>query len=193
MNPAWYEPAQFINALGVTLPFFLYYGYRIYSLMLDHRAALRRLCDARDSTRLVRELRHADDITVQLALGEVFMQFDRELGARRRALRTDAQAVVLLGFMGTLIGVSDAFASLASFRWGGGREAFGLVEQLVGGGLATALLSSLVAACLGVVALGYLAATEGAVASARQRVLAACRADLCSIDAPEPRRVACVR
>ena len=42
MNAPWYQPSQILLALGITLPFFLYYGYRIYGLVLDHRAALRR-------------------------------------------------------------------------------------------------------------------------------------------------------
>ena len=47
------------------------------------------------------------------------------------------------------------------------------MEQLVGGGLSTALVSSLVAALLGVLWLGYLSATERAVVTVRQRILAA--------------------
>ena len=186
MQPAsWYHPAQIVLALGVTLPLFLYYGYRIYNLVLDHRAALRRFLDADTGARLVQEaLRekppaaHAGGLAVQLALAEVFAEFERDLGSRRRALRTDSQAIVLVGFIGTLIGVSGAFASLASYGSNGSGGALGLLEQLVGGGLATALVSSLVAALLGVLALGYLSATERAVVTARRRLLAACRAGL---------------
>ena len=192
MQPAsWYHPAQIVLALGVTLPLFLYYGYRIYSLVLDHRAALRRFLDAGIGVRLVQEkLReappagHAGDLAAQLALAEVFAEFERDLGSRRRALRTDSQAVVLVGFIGTLIGVSGAFASLASHGSGNERGALGLLEQLVGGGLATALVSSLVAALLGVLALGYLSATERAVVTARLSLLAACRAGLRSAAFP---------
>ena len=117
------------------------------------------------------------------SMAEVFTALDHELGTRRRALRSDAHAVVLVGFVGTLIGVSSAFASLASQGSDDGREAFGLVEQLVGGGLATALVSSLVAALLGVLSLGYLSATERAVVTVRRRILAACREDLPSFGA----------
>ena len=195
-SASWYHPAQIALALGVTLPLFLYYGYRIYNLVLDHRSALRRFLDAGARARLVQEslpekppAAHAGDLAVQLALAEVFAAFDRDLGSRRRALRTDSQAVVLVGFIGTLIGVSGAFASLASYGSGDGGGALGLLEQLVGGGLATALVSSLVAALLGVLALGYLSATERAVVTARQRLLASCRAGLRSVGfsrSPDP-------
>lgn len=193
MQPAsWYHPAQIVLALGVTLPLFLYYGYRIYNLVLDHRAALRHFLDAGIGARLVQEkLREtppagpAGDLAAQLAFAEVFAEFERDLGSRRRALRTDSQAVVLVGFIGTLIGVSGAFASLASYGSGNDRGALGLLEQLVGGGLATALVSSLVAALLGVLALGYLSATERAVVTARRSLLAACRAGLRSAGFPD--------
>ena len=186
MNAPWYQPSQILLALGITLPFFLYYGYRIYGLVLDHRAALRRFSKPEGSAELVREARLAateGELAAQLAMAEVFTALDHELGARRRALRSDAHAVVLVGFVGTLIGVSSAFASLASQGSDDGREAFGLVEQLVGGGLATALVSSLVAALLGVLSLGYLSATERTVVTVRRRILAACREDLPSFDA----------
>lgn len=186
MNTPWYQPTQILLALGITLPFFLYYGYRIYGLVLDHRAALRRFSKPEGSAELVREARLAaaeGELAAQLAMAEVFTALDHELGTRRRALRSDAHAVVLVGFVGTLIGVSSAFASLASQGSGDGREAFGLVEQLVGGGLATALVSSLVAALLGVLSLGYLSATERAVVTVRRRILAACREDLPSFEA----------
>lgn len=186
MNTPWYQPSQILLALGITLPFFLYYGYRIYGLVLDHRAALRRFSKPEGSAELVREARLAaaeGELAAQLAMAEVFTALDHELGTRRRALRSDAHAVVLVGFVGTLIGVSSAFASLASQGSDDGREAFGLVEQLVGGGLATALVSSLVAALLGVLSLGYLSATERAVVTVRRRILAACREDLPSFEA----------
>ena len=199
-SASWYHPAQIVLALGVTLPLFLYYGYRIYNLVLDHRSALRRFLDAEARARLVREAlperppaAPAGDLAVQLALAEVFAEFDRDLGSRRRALRTDSQAVVLVGFIGTLIGVSGAFASLASHGGSSDRGgALGLLEQLVGGGLATALVSSLVAALLGVLVLGYLSATERSVVTARKQLLAACRAGLRSAglsgspDSPAP-------
>lgn len=199
-SASWYHPAQIALALGVTLPLFLYYGYRIYNLVLDHRSALRRFLDAGAVARLVQAAlpekppaAHAGDLAVQLALAEVFAEFDHDLGSRRRALRTDSQAVVLVGFIGTLIGVSGAFASLASYGGPSDRGgALGLLEQLVGGGLATALVSSLVAALLGVLALGYLSATERSVVTARKRLLAACRAGLRSVgisrspDSPAP-------
>ena len=191
-SASWYHPAQIVLALGVTLPLFLYYGYRIYNLVLDHREALRRFLDAGAGARLVQEkLReappagHSGDLAAQLALAEVFAEFERDLGSRRRALRTDSQAVVLVGFIGTLIGVSGAFASLAAHGSGNDRGALGLLEQLVGGGLATALVSSLVAALIGVLALGYLSATERAVVTARCRLLAACRAGLRSAGSPD--------
>ena len=185
MNTPWYQPSQILLALGITLPFFLYYGYRIYGLVLDHRAALRRFSKPEGSAELVREARLAaaeGELAAQLAMAEVFTALDHELGTRRRALRADAHAVVLVGFVGTLIGVSSAFASLASQGSEDGREAFVLVEQLVGGGLATALVSSLVAALLGVLSLGYLSATERAVVTVRRRILAACREDLPSFE-----------
>ena len=191
-SASWYHPAQITLALGVTLPLFLYYGYRIYNLVLDHRAALRRFLDAGAGARLVQEAlreklpaEHAGDLVVQLALAEVFAEFDHDLGSRRRALRTDSQAVVLVGFIGTLIGVSGAFASLVSYGSSDSGGALGLLEQLVGGGLATALVSSLVAALLGVLALGYLSATERAVVTARRRLLADCRAGLRSAGFPD--------
>ena len=185
MNTPWYQPSQILLALGITLPFFLYYGYRIYGLVLDHRAALRRFSKPEGSAELVREARLAateGELAAQLAMAEVFTALDHELGTRRRALRSDAHAVVLVGFVGTLIGVSSAFASLASQGSGDGREAFVIVEQLVGGGLATALVSSLVAALIGVLSLGYLSATEYAVVTVRRRILAACREDLPSFE-----------
>lgn len=191
-SASWYHPALIVLALGVTLPLFLYYGYRIYNLVLDHREALRRFLDAGTGARLVQEkLReatpagHTEGLAAQLAFAEVFAEFERDLGSRRRALRTDSQAVVLVDFIGTLIGVSGAFASLASHGSGNERGALGLFEQLVGGGLATALVSSLVAALLGVLALGYLSATERAVVTARRSLLTACRAGLRSASSPD--------
>lgn len=188
MNAPWYQPSQILVALGITLPFFLYYGYRIYGLVLDHRAALRRFSKPEGSAELVREARLAaaeGELAAQLAMAEVFTALDHELGTRRRALRADAHAVVLVGFVGTLIGVSSAFASLASQGSDDGREAFAFVEQLIGGGLATALVSSLVAALLGVLSLGYLSATERAVVTVRRSILAACREDLPSFEADD--------
>ena len=185
MNAPWYQPSQILLALGITLPFFLYYGYRIYGLVLDHRAALRRFSKPEGSADLVRDARLASaegELAAQLALAEVFTALDHELGTRRRSLRADAHAVVLVGFVGTLIGVSSAFASIATKGADSERGTFVLVEQLVGGGLATALVSSLVAALLGVLSLGYLSATERAVVTVRRRILAACRADLPSFD-----------
>ena len=186
MNAPWYQPSQILLALGITLPFFVYYGYRIYGLVLDHRAALRRFSNPAGSAILVREARLAaaeGELAAQLAMAEVFTALDHELGSRRRALRSDTHAVVLVGFVGTLIGVSSAFASIASQGSDDGREAFAIVEQLVGGGLATALVSSLVAALLGVLSLGYLSATERAVVTVRRHILAACREELPSFEA----------
>ena len=55
MSDSWYSPAEMAVALGVTLPLFLYFGYRIYSLVLDHRAAMRRLSRPDGPAALARE------------------------------------------------------------------------------------------------------------------------------------------
>lgn len=183
MTMPWYSPEQLAISLGVTLPLFFFYAYRIYSLWLDHGRALtdfnrlkyvNDLC-AKQNINAKREL------DTQFAIADVVGTLDRDLISRRRALRSDAHIIILIGFFGTLIGVLGSFTSLVTL----GTEAIqpvDLVKGIIQGGLATALVSSVVAVCISGVVLTYLSITEKRVATARLNVLNACRIAINRVD-----------
>ncbi len=179
----WYAPKEMALSLGVTLPFFIYYAWRIYSLILDHMEALRFFSQEDGPARMMEEAvassflspRHeaampAVELLMQLGLAAVFGEFDKRIGGTRRALRADVYTVILIGFFGTLFGMAGAFTLIGQQVHAGLSDPAGLVQGLVKGGMATALVSSLVAAVMGGGAMAYLSFTERRVVEARQRL-----------------------
>lgn len=172
----WYAPQQIILALGVTLPIFLLFGWRLYGLLLDHRQALRRWSATEAMRQAIAQAGYSvarNEVERQLALARLFAGFDLDIASRRRALRADAQNLVLVGFVGTLIGVMGAFAGLVGPT--AGADIPGLLRALIDGGLATALVSSLVATLLSVLVHSALSRSEYRLAALRRDLLSLCQ------------------
>ncbi len=187
----WYAPKEMALSLGVTLPFFLFYAWRIYSLVLDHMSALRFFSKDGGVSRMVsdavRKALPGEGAEASQAVGELLLhmgisalygEYDRRIGGVRRALRADVYTVILIGFFGTLFGMAGAFSLIGEKVTQGMANPVLLVEELVKGGMATALVSSLVAAVLGGAAMAYLSFTEREVVEARQRLAVLIRESL---------------
>lgn len=176
----WYAPKELALSLGITLPFFLYYAWRLYSLILDHMAALRFFGREQGAVLMVEEavasaLPAGPDVTggelmLQLGLSSLFTEYERRIGGTRRAIRADIYTVILIGFFGTLFGMAGSFTLIGQQIHAGLSDPAGLIQGLVKGGMATALVSSLVAAVMGGAAMAYLSFTERAVVEARLRL-----------------------
>ena len=176
----WYAPKELALSLGITLPFFLYYAWRLYSLILDHMAALRFFGREQGAVLMVEEavasaLPAGPDVTggelmLQLGLSSLFTEYERRIGGTRRAIRADIYTVILIGFFGTLFGMAGSFTLIGQQIHAGLSDPAGLIQGLVNGGMATALVSSLVAAVMGGAAMAYLSFTERAVVEARLRL-----------------------
>ncbi len=159
MNP-WYEPLQIIAALGVTGPFLILYAYRVYSKILEHRGALQDLAKDDWIDRFLPLGWNRDELSTQLALNSVYLEFDQRLGSVRRSLRSDVYAIILIGFIGTLTGMLGAFTTLLLSVGSQGLDPAHAVTSLIRGGLSMALVSSLIAAIIAAIVMGYLSFTE---------------------------------
>ncbi|CAN2042943.1 membrane hypothetical protein [Candidatus Magnetomoraceae bacterium gMMP-15] len=159
MEP-WFAPLQVIAALGVTVPLFIYYFWRIYSLILEHRQAFFHLKGKKWLDNILIENWNKDEISAQLALNNVSLYFDKKLGAIRRSLRADVYIIILIGFIGTLIGMIGSFTTLLMSVGSKGLDPGIAITSLVKGGLSTALVSSLIAAVMAAVVMSYLSFTE---------------------------------
>ncbi|MES9902648.1 MAG: MotA/TolQ/ExbB proton channel family protein [Sedimenticola sp.] len=180
MNEPWFSPAQLFASLGMTLPLFFYYGWRIYSQIIDHVKGVRKLIDEEYLAAMVRANQLAeqpDKTTTDLTIAAIGSEFDSKIGCHRRALKIEAHSAILVGFLGTLVGVSGAFAALTMKTRG--TDPLAMMEGLIKGGLATALVSSLVAAVLGVIVYTFLSLTEEKVTRVRQSLLRAMHWELC--------------
>ena len=159
MNP-WFAPLQVITALGFTVPFFVYYAWRVYSLILEHRQALFQLRNRKWINSILTEGWNRDELAAQLALSSVFLQFDKRLGSIRRSLRADVYIIILIGFIGTLLGMIGSFTTLLMSVGNKGLDPAIAITALIRGGLSTALVSSLIATIMAAVVMGYLSFTE---------------------------------
>ena len=176
----WYAPKELALSLGITLPFFLYYAWRLYSLILDHMAALRFFGREQGAVLMVEEAVASalpagpgvtgGELMLQLGLSSLFTEYERRIGGTRRAIRADIYTVILIGFFGTLFGMAGSFTLIGQQIHAGLSDPAGLIQGLVKGGMATALVSSLVAAVMGGAAMAYLSFTERAVVEARLRL-----------------------
>ena len=180
MKP-WYDPVELALSLGITLPLFLFYAWRVYAGIIKHREGLRFLCAGELGEYLerlkedlkVKELSEAS-LRGEFLSAAVWNLYEERLGSVRRALRADAHTVVLLGFFGTLVGVVGAFYGVSPPE-GETASPLELIHRLLQGGLATALVSSLVASVLAGLAITYLSLTEEKTIRARKNLLKALR------------------
>ncbi len=180
MKP-WYDPVELALSLGITLPLFFFYAWRIYAGIMKHREGLRFFC-ADELGEHLEELKadlKLEELSGESLRGEflsaaVWNLYEERLGSVRRALRADAHTVILLGFFGTLVGVVGAFYGF-SLPEGGAPSPVQIIHRLLRGGLATALVSSLVASVLAGLAITYLSLTEEKTARARRNLLKALR------------------
>lgn len=173
MEP-WFAPAQIYTALGITLPIFIYYAWRIYSMILEHGQAFKNLKEGAWLDEILLEGWNKSEMAAQLALNSVFLRFDNTLGFIRRSLRADVYIIILLGFIGTLIGMITAFADLLLSIGDKGMDPATALTALLRGGLSTALISSLIAAVLACLVMGYLSFTEKRVVKLKEEVNADC-------------------
>lgn len=179
MAKPWYDPAQLALSLGITLPLFLFYAWRIYSGILRHREALSFLF----CPHLVREALEglAENLRLEgsepsslkedLLAALAWNLYEERLGSVRRSLRADVYTVILIGFLGTLIGVVNAFYHLSWSLGAASASPSEVVSVLLRGGLATALISSLVASVMAGLAMTYLSHTERRAVQARDSLL----------------------
>jgi hypothetical protein len=159
MEP-WFAPLQVITSLGITIPLFIYYAWRFYSLILEHRHAVFELKDSTWIDAMLGDGWNLNDISAQLSLTNVYLEFDKKLGSIRRSLRADVYIIILIGFIGTLIGMIGSFTSLLTAVGDKGLDPSVAIATLIKGGLSTALVSSLFAAIMAAVVMGYLSLTE---------------------------------
>ena len=186
MSEPWYSPEQLMVSLGITLPLFLFYGFRIYNSWLEQRASLKFFLNADKVEEFVAQHLtlpsqiHLTRTVLDLRLSSIWSAFDEDLLSLRRSMRGDVYSIILIGFIGTLVGISSAFSSIlydfSSQGVGGPGEA---IKRLLGSGIATALVSSLVAAALGVAAMSFLTFTEKRVSQARTLLMKKC-AEVCA-------------
>ncbi len=189
MTP-WFSPMQLITALGVTGIPFLFYSYRIYHLITAHHESLAEMLPrkrdsheeaARKEEWIRRELAagwNEDDTRIKLVMTRIFLLFDEKIGVFRRSLRSDVYIVILIGFIGTLIGMITSFSTLLFSVGNSGMDPADALGALLRGGLSTALVSSLAAAVLACTAMAYLSFTEKAVSAVKGRINAICLEEL---------------
>lgn len=173
MNP-WFAPLQVITALGVTVPLFIYYAWRVYSLILEHRQAFSQLQDKRWIDNILTDGWNRDELEAQLALSSVFLQFDKGIGSIRRSLRADVYIIILIGFIGTLLGMIGSFTTLLMSVGTRGLDPAIAITTLIRGGLSTALVSSLIAAIMAVAVMSYLSFTEKKLAELKDQLNTDC-------------------
>lgn len=104
----------------------------------------------------------------------VYLKFDKDIGALRRSLRADAYNVILIGFVGTLVGMISSFASLMLSLGNKDANPMMAINNLISGGMSTALVSSLIASVLAGIVIWYLSYTEKGYATLKLEINAYC-------------------
>ncbi len=173
MKP-WFAPLQIITALGVTVPVFIAYAWRIYQQILKHQAAFRLLGSTAWVDAILEDGWTLSDVSAELTLNNVLLQYDQALGVIRRNLRADVYIIVLIGFIGTLFGMITAFTTLLMSVGKAGLEPSAALTALLRGGLSTALVSSLVAALMACIIMAFLTFSEGRVAALKSQLNSLC-------------------
>jgi hypothetical protein len=173
MKP-WFAPLQIITALGVTVPVFIVYAWRIYQLILKHQAAFRLLGSTAWLDEILEHGWTLNDVCAEMTLNNVLLRYDQALGVIRRNLRADVYIIVLIGFIGTLFGMITAFTTLLMSVGKGGLEPSVALTALLSGGLSTALISSLVAALMACIIMAFLTFSEGRVAALKSQLNSLC-------------------
>ena len=171
MQP-WFTPLQLLTALGITVPLFVYYTWRLYSLVIEHDQGIKSFEDFSWVNDLLDNYWTITQISAQLSISRIFLRYDTEIGSLRRSLKGDVNNIILVGFIGTLLGMLGSFASLILFI---GNEALNpatLISALIKGGVSTALVSSLIASILAVLVLWYLSHTEKQLAVIKEKLTA---------------------
>lgn len=179
----WYDPRELAFSLGATLPLFIFYAWRIYSCVLKHHEGLKffmRYEDLRAEIEKLYQSLSMDDIDLpslrmDFLASAAWNLYEERVGSLRRALRADVYTVILIGFLGTLIGVVSAFWKLSVGAGAAVTSPTQVISGLLKGGLSTALISSLVASVLGGLAMTYLSLTEVQAVKARNELLRALR------------------
>jgi len=159
MEP-WFSPLQIILSLGITSPLFVYYAWRVYCLILEHHTAFSSFEDKQWIDKVLPQNWKKDELAAQLSLNSVFLKYDKKIGAIRRSLRADIYTIILIGFIGTLLGMIGSFTTLLLAVGSSKLDPSMAITTLVKGGLSTALVSSLIAAILASVVMAYLSFTE---------------------------------
>jgi hypothetical protein len=173
MDP-WFSPIQIFASLGLTVPLFVYYSWRIYSLIVEHGMAIGQLNSNGWIDSILSGNWNQDDITSQLGLNNVFLFFDKKIGSIRRCLRSDIYSVILIGFIGTLLGMIGSFTTLLLAVDSSGVNPTKAITTLVKGGLSTALVSSLIAAILACIVMSYLSLTDRRVVELKAKINGIC-------------------
>jgi len=173
MEP-WFSPIQIFASLGLTVPLFVYYSWRIYSLIVEHGMAMGQLKQKGWVTSILAGKWNQDDISSQLSLNNVFLHFDKKVGSIRRCLRADIYSVILIGFIGTLLGMIGSFTTLLLAVDSSGMNPTKAITTLVKGGLSTALISSLIAAILASIVMAYLSLTDRSVVELKEKINGLC-------------------
>jgi len=159
MEP-WFSPIQILLSLGITTPLFGYYAWRIYCLIIEHHMSFSLVEDNEWFDKKLPKNWRKDELSAQLALNSIFLSYDKKIGAIRRSLRADIYTIILVGFIGTLIGMIGSFTTLLMAVGSRSLDPAMAITTLVKGGLSTALVSSLIAAILASVVMAYLSFTE---------------------------------
>jgi hypothetical protein len=173
MEP-WFSPVQLLASLGVTVPLFIYYTWRVYSLILEHNDAVKQLNNKSWIDNILTDGWNEDNITSQLTLNNIFLYFDSKLGSVRRSLRADIYSIILIGFIGTLLGMIGSFTTLLIAVGAKGLNPAVAITTLVKGGLSTALVSSLIAAIIACIVMSYLSFTDRKIVELKGKINKTC-------------------
>ena len=115
-------------------------------------------------------------MTAQLSFNCVALYFDKKLVSIRHSLRIDAYNIILIGFIGTLMGMIASFTSLLISMGNSGLNPGVAIASLIKGGLSTALISSLIAAIMAAIVMGYLSVTEAKLVKLKYEISSECLA-----------------
>jgi len=159
MEP-WFSPIQILLSLGITSPLFVYYSWRVYCLILEHHMSFLFFEDKQWIDDILSQNWKKNELSAQLSLNSIFLKYDKKIGAIRRSLRADIYTIILIGFIGTLLGMIGSFTTLLLAVGSSKLDPTMAITSLVKGGLSTALVSSLIAAILASVVMAYLSFTE---------------------------------
>lgn len=173
MEP-WFSPFQIITSLGVTVPFFIWYSWRIYNMVLEHRLAFQHLQTEIWMDSILQKGWDMNEAATGLAMNSIYLYYDKKLGYIRRSLRADVYIIILLGFIGTLLGMITSFMTLLMSMGNKGIDPTSALTSLLKGGLSTALISSLIAALLACLVMGFLSFSEKGVVRLREKLNTAC-------------------